>query len=294
MASPKTYLITGCSSGLGYTLAIAALKAGHKVIATARNPAKSPAQVQEITNLGGNWATLDVASPELESQFNHIVATFLPTGKLDVLINNAGFANGAVIEHLDMEASRSVFETNFWGLVRLTQLALPALKAQGGGASIVNVSSTSALFPVPVTSIYSASKAAVDAFTFSLAMEVAHFGIKVLLVTPAGMRTPFIQKGSASSDDTKPLIPEDYLGSQVEMIAKMVLDPAHYVIDPVKAAETIVQAVDATGAFEKAPTDFVRLPLGGKSLEALAARSGELKSTAEAWSDVAKGVDLDE
>ncbi|PSR88606.1 hypothetical protein BD289DRAFT_407969 [Coniella lustricola] len=292
MASPKTYLIAGCSRGLGHSLALAALKAGQKVIATSRNPEASSELVQEVTSLGGHWATLDVASTDLESQFKHI---------LDVLINNAGIATGAVVEQMDLEASRSIFETNFWGLFRLCQLAIPVLKTQGatggggggGRSSIVNISSTNALFPLPVLSVYSASKAAVDAFTLSLAMEVAHFGIRVLLITPAGMRTPFVQSGGASHDPKK-LLPEDYHNTQVEAIANMVVDMGNFVIDPLKAAQTIVQAVDGTGPFEKMLKDFVRVPLGAKSLDALQIRSGELTGSLEAFSGVAKSVDLEE
>ena len=284
---PKVYLITGCSSGLGYSLAKAAIAAGHKVIATSRNPAKTPDKVAEITSLGGLWAALDVSSPSLESQFQDKILP-LTNGKIDVVINNAAIGSASVFEDADIDSARGVFETNVWGIMRLSKLLVPLMRAQGGG-TIVNISSTTAVFPMPTISVYSASKAAVDAFTIALAAEVAPFNIRLLIATPAGIRTPFVD--NVAAEGTPPLRPE-YKGTAVEAVVKMVEDPTNLKIDPGRATEVVVQAVDGTGPFEGKGKDFLRIPFGEDALRMLKVRAEELSAAVENFSDVAKGVEF--
>lgn len=286
---PKVYLITGCSSGLGYSLAKAAIAAGHKVIATSRNPSKTPDKVAEITSLGGIWATLDVSSPSLESQFQD---TILPLvhGKIDVLINNAGIASGSIFEDFEIDLARAIFETNVWGIMRLSKLLVPLMRAQGGG-TIVNISSTTAVYPMPTIAVYSASKGAVDAFSAALAAEVAHLNIRVLIATPAGIRTPFVDNSITASKDAS-LRPE-YKDTALESMLAMVHDPKTYKIDPDRAATVIVQAVGGTGPFEGKGSEFLRIPLGEDTLGMLQGRIGELNTAVQNFSDVAKSVDFE-
>lgn len=284
---PKVYLITGCSSGLGYSLAKAAIAAGHKVIATSRNLSKTPDKVAEITSLGGLWVALDVSSSSLESQIQDTILP-LTNGKIDVVINNAAIGTGSVLEDVDIDAARGIFETNVWGIVRLSKLLVPLMRAQGGG-SIVNISSTTAVYPMPTISVYSATKAAVDAFTIALAAEVAPFNIRLLIATPAGIRTPFVDKVAA--EGIPPLRPE-YKGTEVEAVVNMIQDPAGFKIDPDRAAEVVVQAVDGTGPFEGKGKDFLRIPLGEDALRMLQVRAEELSTAVHNFSDVAKGVEF--
>ncbi|KAF3763901.1 NAD(P)-binding protein, partial [Cryphonectria parasitica EP155] len=286
----KVYLITGCSSGLGYEIAITALKAGHKVIATSRNPSKTPDKVQQITNLGGQWAALNVSSPTLEAQFHNTILPLLPNGRLDTLINNAGIAVGSVVEDIHMDAARDILETNFWGTMRLSRLAVPIMRAKGGGGNIVNISSSNALLPLPMLSIYAASKSAIDSFSLSLAGEVAQFGIRVMVVSPAGMRTSFVQNGEDQSQAGKDLR-EEYKGTSVEAVMHAITDLGNFKVDPVRAAAVIVAAIDGTGVFEGVPKDFFRLPIGAQSIDALEMRIGELKGCLEGLSAVANSVD---
>lgn len=288
---PKTYIITGCSSGLGYSLALAVLKAGHKVIATSRNPAKTPDKIQEITTLGGQWATLDVASPSLEAQLTDNILPLCPDGRIDVLINNAGIGDAAVVEDLDLERSRAVFETNFWGLLRLTRAVVPIMRTQGAG-TIVNISSTSAVAPFPLLSVYSASKAAVDMFTMALQGEVAPFGVRVLLVTPAGIRTSFNENNARG--DERDMLKTEYKGTPTEYVLGHLLDPKNFKIDPAKAATTIVAAVEESGVFEGKGKDFLRLPLGADALGMMDGRITELKECTERFHAVAGSVDPEE
>lgn len=283
-STSKVYFITGCSSGLGYHLAKTALTAGHRVIATSRNPSRTPDRVKEIESLGGHWAILDVASPDLESQFKDLLE--LVDGNIDVLINNAGVAMGSVVEDTDVTAARNLFETNFFGVVRLTQLVLPLMRAQGSG-SIVNVSSNVALTPMPNLAVYAASKSAVDAFTEALKMEVAAFNIRVFLVHPGDMRTDF--KGNAG--EPTPL-KDGYKGTVADFVLQsMTGNMGKEKIDPEKAARTVVEAVDGTGSFAAKGHEFLRLPLGFDTLGGIEERVKELTACTEAFGAVARSVD---
>lgn len=111
----KVYLVTGCSTGLGYQLTKAILLAGHKVIAMSRDPNKIPDVVNEIRSLGGHWGKLDVTSPDLESQFQQLHKVY---GRSDVLINNAATAIGSTVEQINTQTARLVFETNVFGAMR--------------------------------------------------------------------------------------------------------------------------------------------------------------------------------
>ncbi|KAG8157701.1 hypothetical protein KVR01_012363 [Diaporthe batatas] len=284
---PKVFLITGCSSGLGYSLAKAAIAAGHKVIATSRNPSKTPEKVAEITSLGGLWAALDVSSPSLETQFQETILP-LAKGKIDAVINNAAIGLTGVVEDIEIDAARGVFETNVWGIIRLSKLLVPLMRAQGGG-SIVNISSTTGVLPIPNVSVYSATKAAVDAFTLALAAEVAPFNIRVLITTPAGIRTPFADNSAAHSSSS---LRSEYRGTEVEAMVKMVEDPAAFKIDPDRMSEVVVHAVDGTGPFEGKPKDFIRVPFGDDALRMIKVRVDELNAAMENFSGMAQGVDV--
>lgn len=294
MTTPKVYLITGCSSGLGHALALAALRAGHHVLATARDPSTTPAdKLRAVTSLGGRWAALDVTSPTLEADLAAAVLPLLPGpgGRLDVLVNNAGVADVGAVEALALARARAVLETNLWGLVRLSRAVVPIMRTQGRG-TIVNVSSSSALAPVPLLSVYAASKAAVDGFTAALAGEVAPLGVRVLLVTPGGMRTPFVANNER--DDERERLPDGYRGAPYEMVLDHLLEPKNFSVDPDRAAATIVAAVDGTGALEGKGKGFLRLPLGEEVLGSMEGRIAELTGAVDGFADIAKSVDLNE
>ncbi len=135
--SSKVFLITGCSTGLGLSLAHAALKSGHQVIATSRNPVGTPSAVKSVEALGGTWLPLDIISSLLEDQFN---VAFNVHGRIDVLVNNAGVGITGAVEDFPPELYNELFETNFFGPVKLTKLLVPYLREQGSG-TIVNISS---------------------------------------------------------------------------------------------------------------------------------------------------------
>jgi short-subunit dehydrogenase len=173
-------LITGCSSGIGQAAALALHEAGRTVVATARNPAT----LSGLADRGLRTLALDVTG---EASMRAAVDA---AGPIDVLVNNAGYGLYGTVEQLPMAEIRRQFETNFFGLVRPTQLVLPGMRAAGGGR-ILNVSSMGGRATLPGGAFYHASKYAVEALSDALRMEVARFGIDVVLIEPGPVRTPW-------------------------------------------------------------------------------------------------------
>jgi len=154
----KVFLITGCSTGLGLSLANAVLKFGHQVIATSRNPVGTPSAVKSVEAQGGTWLPLDVTSSALEDQFK---VAFDVHGRIDVLVNNAGIAVAGAVEDFPADGYMAMFETNFFGPVKLTKLLVPYLREQRGG-TIVNISSASTWSGQPALAFYASSKASLN------------------------------------------------------------------------------------------------------------------------------------
>ena len=193
MTAAGSVLITGCSSGIGQAAALALHEAGRTVVATARNPGT----LSGLAGRGLRTLALDVTD---ESSMRAAVDA---AGPIDVLVNNAGYGLYGTVEQLPMAEIRRQFETNFFGLVRLTQLVLPGMRAAGGGR-ILNVSSMGGRATLPGGAFYHASKYAVEALSDALRMEVAQFGIDVVLIEPGPVRTPWndVAAGSVASSTT--------------------------------------------------------------------------------------------
>lgn len=169
----NTVFITGCSTGFGRETAFYFLERGWQVAATMRDPAKNTLPASP----GLRVLPLDVTDAD------SIEAAVREAGAIDVLVNNAGSGWLNALEGTSMETVRRVFETNTFGTIAMTQAVLPGMREQGSGV-IVNVSSSTTLKPLPLLSIYKASKAAVNAFTESLDLELAAFGVRARVVLP--------------------------------------------------------------------------------------------------------------
>jgi NAD(P)-dependent dehydrogenase (short-subunit alcohol dehydrogenase family) len=200
----KVWLITGSSRGLGRAFAHAALEAGENVAVTARN-------VEGLADLKQRFGhqvlplALDVTN---ESQaFGAVKSTIETFGKLDVLVNNAGYGNVAPIEDTSMEEFRAQIETNLFGVILLTKAVLPYFREQRSGHFIQVTSIAGRLGPVG-RAPYAAAKWGVEGFSETLAKEVAPFGVKVTIVEPGGFRTDFagasttLREGSPEYDST--------------------------------------------------------------------------------------------
>lgn len=185
MSEPLTILVTGASSGNGQAAARLLSQRGHQVFGTSRNPStaeKTPGVVM---------VALDVRSDDSVAA---CVKTVLEqAGHLDVLVNNAGYELGGALEELSMEETRAQFETNFFGVVRMVNAVLPAMRRQTRGR-IVNISSLAGLAPIPFLGMYSASKFALEGYSEALRHEVKPLNIQVSLVEAGFLKTPLREK----------------------------------------------------------------------------------------------------
>ncbi|WP_126976468.1 SDR family oxidoreductase [Frigidibacter oleivorans] len=166
-------LITGCSSGFGQAIAARFLDEGWEVVATMRRPSPEGLPASDRLRI----LALDV------TQQDSIDAAIAEAGPLDALVNNAGVGLLNVLEGVDLDRARELFDTNVFGTIAMSKAVMPGMRARRSGV-IVNISSSVTLHPLPALAVYSASKAAVNAFTQSLALEAAEFGIRTRLVLP--------------------------------------------------------------------------------------------------------------
>ncbi|MGB8364181.1 MAG: SDR family NAD(P)-dependent oxidoreductase [Rhizomicrobium sp.] len=185
--APRKWLITGVSSGLGRAIAEKALARGDIVAGTLRKPE----QFEDFAALARGRAipiALDVTD---DAGVGPAVATAIAAaGGLDILVNNAGYALMGPIEDIGLPEARREIETNFFGVLKLSQAVLPHFRAQNAGR-IINIGSVASVVGFPMNGIYSASKFAVAGFSEALAKECAAFGVKVTCVEPGGFRTQF-------------------------------------------------------------------------------------------------------
>ncbi|KAH8807336.1 putative short chain oxidoreductase/dehydrogenase [Xylogone sp. PMI_703] len=281
------WLITGCSSGLGLELARAVLDAGQNVIASSRNPEASPDIVAEIQQRGGHWIALDTASKNVDRVIAEATTKY---GKIDVLVNNAGYAGGGVLETLPIENAEQLFATNFFGPIRTAQAVLPSMIEQKSG-TVVNVGSAVFWLPPPGASVYAASKFALEGISEALNSEVADFGIRVLIAEPGGMRTSFLSSTKIAS---LPNIPPKYKGTTVEHFLNAVSGGQDFwTLDPKRVAAAIVKEVlEPTRDKEGRP--MLRMPLGKESLGGIKNRAEQYRMIAETFESVALQCDFPE
>jgi NAD(P)-dependent dehydrogenase (short-subunit alcohol dehydrogenase family) len=202
----KVSVVTGSSSGIGYETALILARNGFKTYATMRNIEKGVSlnSIAEKENLFIKIVQLDVT--DQSSVKNAVETIHDESGKIDVLINNAGYGLVGALEDVSMEEIKSQFETNFYGLIRVTQAVLPIMRNQGSG-KIVNISSGAGRFGFPTGSIYVSTKFAVEGLSESLAYEVEPFGIKIILVEPGVIKTNFFNASNTTKKSLNPNSP---------------------------------------------------------------------------------------
>ncbi len=272
----KVWLITGCSTGFGRALTTAVLHAGDKVAVTARKVADIKDLVTDEKN--SLALMLDVTK---ESNIEAAVkATVEKFGRIDVLVNNAGIGYFGAIEESEDDAVKKMFDINFFGLAKTTQLVLPIMRKQRSG-HIINISSIGGLRSFPAVGFYNATKFAVDGFSESLAKETAHLGIKVTIVCPSGFRTDWAGR---SADDSKIKI-ADYdttAGQNKENIRNY---SGNQPGDPNRAAAAILKVAN----IENPP---LRLLLGEAALKGAYTKLDELKADFDTWAETTVGADF--
>lgn len=231
------WLITGCSSGLGRALAGRVLAHGHRVVATARQPGVL-AELAALHPAHCRRLALDVTSP---MQVTTVVAQAAEAfGRLDFVVNNAGYGLVGALEELAEEQILRNFETNFFGALRVIRAALPILREQGRG-HFVNISAAAAITNYAGFSVYGATKCALESVSESLAAEVKPLGLRVTIVQPGPFRTDFIARSLEPAGGTIPAY-EPTSGQFRRLLGAM---DGKQPGDPARAADAIIAAVTA-------------------------------------------------
>jgi NAD(P)-dependent dehydrogenase (short-subunit alcohol dehydrogenase family) len=275
--NPSTWLITGCSTGFGREIALAALARGHRVAVTARNPAA----VQDIVVPYGDGAIslkLDVTDrAQIDAA---VVATKERFGAIDVLVNNAGYGYMAALEEGEDHEVRRLFDTNYFGVVDMIKAVLPDMRERRRG-HIINISSMTGLVANPPNVYYSSTKFALEALSEALSKEMAPFGVRVSAIEPGGFRTDW---GSRSMKETATPIAayDETVGARKRLIkAAANLLPG----DPRRVADAIIMVTE----MENPP---LHLLLGHDVLHAFREKLADLSASIDEWEAVTKDVNF--
>ncbi len=269
----KTWFITGISRGLGKSLAQAALQKGDTVIGTVR------AGQPDIASGPGTLHVLPLEMTDPPAIEAATTAAFAKTGRVDVLVNNAGYGLLGGLENATDEQMEHLFAVDVYGPIRLIRAALPRLRAQGSG-HIINITSIAGRAPRAGSPLYSAAKYALEGLSHSLAEEVAEFGIKVTAVAPGAFRTDFLAPSSIRKASG---------GSEVSVATAKSLAALDGMAgrqsgDPDRAADAIIRLVEA-----RDPP--VHLLLGTDALTRFRASQEVLQHEMNEWETVTRGTD---
>jgi NAD(P)-dependent dehydrogenase (short-subunit alcohol dehydrogenase family) len=274
-----TWLITGCSTGLGRAFAEAALARGDQAVVTARDASS----VQDLAEKYPDRAlavALDVTDP---AQVTAAVAAATDRfGGVDVLVNNAGYGYRAAVEEGDDADVERLFATNFFGTVAMIKAVLPGMRARRSG-TIVNLSSIGARIAAAGSGYYAAAKAAVEGMTSALRKEMAPLGITAFAVEPGGFRTDFAGRSLGQSAAAI----ADYAGTAGKRRKEN--DPTHGTQpgDPAKAAQALITAIES-------PEPPALLVLGPDAFAAYGSILDGQKAELDAWREVSLSTDLDQ
>ncbi|AKJ67304.1 short-chain dehydrogenase [Pandoraea thiooxydans] len=271
------WLITGCSGGFGRELAKQVLARGWRAVVTARHSA-TVADLLEGHPDRALALDLDVTD---RRQIDHAVTQTLRCfGRIDVLVNNAGYGYLAAIEEGEDDAVRAMFETNVFGLVDMTKAVLPAMREQRSGL-VINISSIGGLRSAPAIGYYNGTKYAVEGISEALSYELKPLGIDVLIVEPSGFRTNW---AGASLKQSATHI-DDYADTAGARRRQTMGRSGHQPGDPVRGAQAIIEAA-------LSDTPPLRLLLGKDALDLAHKKLEMLRNDFDAWERVTLGADF--
>ena len=273
----RIWLITGASRGIGARIAEVALAQGDAVVATSRS-------AESITRrLGASDALLPLALDVTdEAQARHAVGAALERfGRIDVLVNNAGYGLLGAVEEATADEVRRLYETNVFGLLNVTRAVLPSMRARRAG-HVINISSLGGVQSAAGFGVYCSTKFAVEGITEALHAELAPLGIHATVVVPGYFRTEFLDTASLS---VSPLVLEDYAPS-----AGVIREAARRINlnqpgDPVRLAQAMMQLVAS-------PTPPLRLPLGTDTLQTIADKHAFVEKETAQWRALAASTDF--
>ncbi len=279
MSEKQVWFITGCSTGFGRELAKYLLENDYKVAVTARDTEK----IQDLVEINKDNAmalALDVTD---KAQVKEAVAKAEEYfGKIDVLVNNAGFGYFGAIEESEESEIRAMFEANFWGLAEMTRAVLPKMREEKSG-TIVNISSIGGLVGFPGVGYYNATKFAVNGFSEALQKEVEPLGINVIIVEPSGFRTDWAGRSANEAENTIKDYAETAGANQAAIRGYSGNQPG----DPVRAAKAIVKAVEA----DSPPKNLL---LGKAAFKNANLKLDALKEEFKTWAETSEGADFPE
>jgi NAD(P)-dependent dehydrogenase (short-subunit alcohol dehydrogenase family) len=276
MAS-QVWFVTGASRGLGFAIAQAVLEKGDAVVAAARNASRAEQVLGPSDRVFA--VSIDVTDrASIQRAADTAVARF---GKIDVIVNNAGYGLMGAVEELDALELEDVFKTNFFGAREVIRALLPTLRAQRAGW-IVNISSVGGFTGTPGAGAYNASKFALEGLSEALAQELAPLGIRVLIVEPGYFRTDFLNDSMRTAKAT---IADyaDTAGSTIKTIAER---NGKQPGDPRKAARAIIKAIESLHP-------PLRLVLGGDAVERVTNKLAAVRHDLDDWREVSTGTDFD-
>ena len=273
----KVWLVTGSASGLGRDIAEAVLASGDRLVATARDPRR----LEDLVKKFGDQvrtAPLDVADEDAARAAVQVAVDAF--GRLDVVVNNAGYGDFAPFEQLSPERFKSLIDTNFYGVVYVTRAALPVMRKQKSGC-ILQVSSVGGRLTRPGNAGYHAAKWAVGGFTESLAQEVAPFGVKVCALEPGGIRTNWGTRAGQGMPDPLP----DYKPSVGAFAERIKSYWGQETGDPRKMAQVILRLAQSD-------TLPAHLLLGSDAVQFTAQAEATRAAEAERWREVSVSTDF--
>jgi NAD(P)-dependent dehydrogenase (short-subunit alcohol dehydrogenase family) len=270
----STWFITGASRGFGRELASAALRDGHSVIATARDP-------KRITPRGEALLALPLDVTDQEQADAAVKAGLERFGSIDVVVNNAGYGLFGSIEEISDAQARDVFDTNFFGLLTVVRAVLPALRAQRSG-HIINMSSSAGFAVSAGRGLYGASKFAVEGVSEALRDELSPLGIKVTVVEPGSFRTNFL---STESRTVAQVGISDYSDTVGKLLTGIETNSGKQPGNPALAVEAILQVVT-----ERNPP--FRLPLGSDAVSLVEHKLSDVSDELQRWRDLSLSTDF--
>jgi NAD(P)-dependent dehydrogenase (short-subunit alcohol dehydrogenase family) len=274
----QTWFITGSSRGFGRALTVAALEAGDQVVATARKPDQLDDLVQKY---GDRVLPVALDVTDRAAAVTAIDAAMARFGRIDVVVNNAGYANVAAVEHMPEDDFRQQFDTNFWGVYNVSTAVLPILKSQGAGTIVQFSSIGGRVGGTPGLGSYQAAKFAVDGFTRVLAAETAPIGIRYLVVEPGGFATDWAGSSMQIQDVVREY--DQTVGATVRLLGTSTVAAG----DPKRAGEILIRVV-------KRQTVPSHLVLGAGAVQMAQNYSRRQIEEAATWEMVSRSADSDQ
>jgi short-subunit dehydrogenase len=278
MNTSKVWYVTGASQGLGLTLVKKLLENGYRVAATSRDAHTLSQAVGLIDK--DRFLPLAVDLNNLDCIDESVQQTLATFGRIDVVVNNAGYGMAGTIEEMPEQDIRNIFSVNVLATMDVIKSVLPAMRSQNSGY-IINIGSLAGFVGAPGWSVYSATKAAVAAFSEVIALDVKEFGIKVTVVEPSGFRTSFLTKDSLALFSSRIEGYEAVKNTQNRYLSANGQQPG----DPDRAAEILMELAES-------PEPPMQLFLGADAYKRASGKLAAMSTELEQWKSITIGADF--